>query len=419
MQLTRALAWVVVAGLAAAACGNAPVGRFAASGSQTAGLTSTTVAVGSLVAVTGPLGNQFSPALSGAQAYLDGVNASGGVDGRRIQLVAKLDDATDPATDVAMARALVERYHVFAVLPVATPVFAGGTYLAAQRMPTFGYDINPQWAAGPTMFGQDGSYLNPAAIDVAGPFLAKQLGVKRVAVLAYAVTQSAQCAQGQAASYRKFGFQVVYVDSSIPLGVSDVGADVARMRAAKTQLVTTCMDPSGSAAVATGLDRAGFHPAQYWINGYDDASLAQYRRQYEGVYLSTDFLPFQEASTSPGLSRFLTQMHRRFPQVAVGEAALAGWIDAAMLVKGLRMAGRHLTRARLVAAVNSLTHFTADGIEAPVDWRTDHTSEGPFNCAAFVKVVRGRFTPVFHRPFTCLPNGAGALAQLTNHPGVA
>ncbi|MGH9073798.1 MAG: ABC transporter substrate-binding protein, partial [Acidimicrobiales bacterium] len=205
----RLVGFLVVVSLAAAGCGNAPPGRFAGSGGPTPGVTPTTIRVGGLAAVTGPLGNQYAPVFAGAQAYFDMVNANGGVHGREIDLVAKLDDQTDPSTDVAQARALVERYNVLAVVPVATPEFQGATYLSNQRVPTFGYNINPaQWSAGPTMFGQDGSYLDPTGIDVAGPFLAEKLGIERVAILAYAVAQSAQCADGQAKSFRQFGFHV-------------------------------------------------------------------------------------------------------------------------------------------------------------------------------------------------------------------
>lgn len=378
-------------------------------------MSSSTVKVGGLAAVTGPLGNQYSPAFAGARAYFHMVNAAGGVAGRKIDMVANLDDQTDPATDISAARALVQSYGVFGVVPVASPVFSAGAYLAAGGVPTFGYNINPaQWEAGPSMFGQDGSYLDPSATDVAGPFLAKQLGKTRIAVLSYAIPQSAQCAAGQAASFKHFGFDVALKDSSLPIGVFDVSADIARIAAARVGLVVMCMDPTGDQAVSGALHRAGLTDvAQYWLDGYDQSSLNSYPAQYEGVYLSPGYVPFQEASSSPGLRQFLG----RVPRSEVGEASLAGWISAAMFVKGLTLAGRDLTRRRLVAAVNSLTDFTADGIEPPVNWHQDHTGPGTYNCTAWVHVSNGAFVPVFHQPFVCIRNDASTLAQLANQTG--
>jgi ABC-type branched-subunit amino acid transport system substrate-binding protein len=408
------LAWVAALAVVAASCGNAPPSGFS-SGEAAPGVTATTIEVGGLAAVTGPLGNQYSPAFTGAKAYFDVVNAAGGVQGRRIKMVAELDDQTDPATDISQARALVQSYSVFAVVPVASPVFSAGSYLAAQGVPTFGYNINPdQWEAGPSMFGQDGSYLDPSGLDVAGPFLAKQLRTSTVAVLSYAIPQSAQCAAGQAASFKRFGFDVALVDSSLPIGVFDVSADIARIAAAHVGLVVMCMDPTGDQAVSSALHRAGLTGvAQYWLDGYDQSSLTSFRSEYEGVYLSPGYVPFQEASASPGLREYLAHV----PGAQVGEVSLAGWISAAMFVQGLKLAGRDLTRARLVAAVNSLTHFTADGIEPPVNWHEDHTGPGTYNCSAWVQVRNGAFVPVFHQPFVCIRNDASTLAQLTNQPG--
>lgn len=418
----RHAGWVaLVAGICvsmvAAACGNAPAGRFSA-GADSTGVTSREILVGGMAAVSGPLGNQYSPAFAGAQAYFDMVNAAGGVHGRRIRTVAQLDDSTDPSADVASARALVERYGVFAVVPVATPVFAGAGYLAGQGVPTFGYNINPDdWKGRSTLFGQDGSYLDPTGIDVAGPYLAHQLGLQRIAVLSYAVTQSAQCAVGQTRSFRKLGFDVTVVDSSLPIGVADVSADVARIQTSGAQLVVLCMDPSGDAMVSSGLARAGLtQVAQYWIDGYDDASLAQFAAAYEGAYLTTDFVPFEEAGRSHGLQEFLAQMRRRFPQVQIGVVSLAGWISAAMLVEGLQRAGRHPTRQKLVAAVNSLRAFSAGGIETPVDWRVDHTSRGALNCEAYLQARQGHFVPLYGQPFVCIRNDAATPAQLVPSP---
>jgi branched-chain amino acid transport system substrate-binding protein len=417
-RLLRAVLAGALAAVGLAACGNAASGTGAAGGA-TEGLSAKVVRVGGLASLTGPLGDQYGAVFDGASAYFDMVDAKGGVDGRRIELVAELDDQTDPATDVSQARALVEQDKVFAVVPVATPVFAGGAYLAAHRVPTFGWAINPQWMDGPTMFGQDGSYIDFSGIDVDGPYLAKKLGVTKVAVLAYAVSQSAECAAGQAASFRKFGFDVVLEDASLPLGVTNVDADVARMKAAGAQLVVTCLDTGGNVLVSQALAAAGIHPAQYWLNGYDEAALHRFPAQYQGVYLSTWFVPFEEAAMSPGLEAFLTELHRYFPATAPSEVALAGWVSAAMFVRGLEGAGPHPTRASVVAAVNRLTAFTAGGIMGPVNWRLDHTTPGPYNCSAFVQAQGGHFVPVFHEPFTCLRNDAANLAQLVAVPGPA
>src|ERR1700751_53634 len=137
--------------MAAVACGNASSGGKSGGSGQTDGISSSEIKGGGLAAIPGPLGDQYAPIFDGAQAYFDMVNEQGGVNGRKIKLVAKLDAATDATRNASQARALNEQNHVFAVIPVASPLFPGGKYLAAQKVPTFGWLINPEWSSGPTL----------------------------------------------------------------------------------------------------------------------------------------------------------------------------------------------------------------------------------------------------------------------------
>ena len=87
----RVVAVAVAVAMGVAACGNASSVGGSGTG-QTAGVSSTEIRVGGLASVTGPLGDQYAPIFDGAQAYFDMVNGHGGVFGRKIKLVARLDD---------------------------------------------------------------------------------------------------------------------------------------------------------------------------------------------------------------------------------------------------------------------------------------------------------------------------------------
>src|SRR4051812_37749358 len=181
--------------MAGVACSNASSGGGGGGGGsgQTQGVSNNEIRVGGLASLTGPLGDQYAPIFDGAQAYFDMINEQGGVDGRKIKLAVKLDDATDPSRNASQARALVEQHHVFAVIPVAAPVFAGGKYLAEHNIPTFGWLINPEWSPGPSMFGQSGAYIDFTGASPFYGYLAKNIGAKKVAILAYTASQSRDC----------------------------------------------------------------------------------------------------------------------------------------------------------------------------------------------------------------------------------
>jgi ABC-type branched-subunit amino acid transport system substrate-binding protein len=237
-----------------------------------------------------------------------------------------------------------------------------------------------------------------------------------VGVLGYAVSQSQDCVTQTVNSWKKYGFDPVFQDSSLPFGVTNIEADIQRMKESGVQLVSTCMDPTGNIVLARGAKEANLHIIQYWPNGYDEQTLQQYGSLMNGVYLAVGFTPFQSASTSPGMQQFLQQMSADFPHDQVSEVELAGWIDATMFVDGLKAAGHNLTRTKLINAVNSMTAFTANGIwpaQSPIDWQAAHTGRSPgLDCAAYLKVQNQQFVPVFGTstdPFICINHFATTL----------
>ena len=175
----------------------------------------------------------------------------------------------------SQARALVEQNHVFAVIPVASPIFPGGKYLQDHSIPTFGWHINPEWSPGPTMFGQDGSFINFTGVNTFYGYLGKQINAKKVAIFAYNVSQSRDCATGAEKAFKQYGFDVAFDDSSLAFGTTSLDADVQRVKDANVDMVATCMDVTGNTLLSKTLRRAGLgNVKQFWPTGYDAQALA-------------------------------------------------------------------------------------------------------------------------------------------------
>ncbi len=71
------------------------------------------LALGFVAPLTGPAAIYGQQAMAGAQAYLDGVNKAGGVNGHRLRLVVA-DDAFKADATVAHVRRLIQDDHVVA-----------------------------------------------------------------------------------------------------------------------------------------------------------------------------------------------------------------------------------------------------------------------------------------------------------------
>ena len=406
-----ACAALLLAGTVLAACGNASTNLSTAGNTQ--GVYPHRIVVGGLASITGPLPADFAPAIAGAQAYFDWVNANGGVSGRKIDFAYKLDDGSDPSEDATQARTLVEQNHVFAVVPVATPEFSGGPFLSQHDVPTFGLDVNTNadWA-GPSMFGNTGSYTAFESAQLQAAYLAELHHVKAAALIAYNISQSSEGCQGVANAFRQYGVRIVFEDLAVPVPAFDLSADVARMKSLGVDMVASCLDLSGDILLAHTMQQDGMTKVvQYWFDGYDQSALKTYAPAMQGVYFMLQHVPFEVTQLYPGrypaMDRFEAALARYAPGNPPSEAALAGWTSADLFVTGLRMIGRDVTRTRLVAAINSLTLYTAHGLVSPIDWRTDHTGVSTiYNCSVFVQVRGHEFVPVYGTPpsvFSCFP----------------
>ncbi len=78
------------------------------------GVSDSTIKIGVTTPLSGPAATTGQAHLSGQQAYVDKVNADGGIHGRQIELVTQ-DDVGDPQKAAANAQYLVEREGVFAL----------------------------------------------------------------------------------------------------------------------------------------------------------------------------------------------------------------------------------------------------------------------------------------------------------------
>ncbi|MGQ0824242.1 MAG: ABC transporter substrate-binding protein [Actinomycetota bacterium] len=380
-------------------------GNGVGSDGTTTGVTDTEILVGGLVSLTGPLAQQFKGSDDGAEAYFALVNERGGVHGRTIRRVDTRNDNTDPARNETEARALVEEDKVFAVVPLATPVFESAEYLGETGIPVFGWRIQDEWNDHMAFFAHSGTWAQVDAPGTAGgAYGPKRLGFTKVGAIGYTIPQSADCVDLQVRNFEAAGLDVVYENKSLPLGTADFTADAQRMKDAGIEYLATCIDTNGNLNLTRALQRVDHEVAMSWPTGYEQEVLAEYGDLMENVYFILQHLPFESAEDSPGMQEYLTEFPRLSPDGTIGNQSLIGWVNAKLFVDGLDAVGPDLTRENLVETINTeFTDWDADGIMWPLDWSVQHTAQNPNGCTtAVVSVDNGEFVHVFGKPFNCV-----------------
>lgn len=372
------------------------------------GVSSTEIHVGSITSITSVLGGQDGELNDGINAYFGFVNSKGGIYGRKLMLTSKRDDIE--VNNANMATALLAQDNVYAAF-IATDGFSGAPKLAAAGIPTFGWNINAEWA-GPKNF-----FPNVAPVCFKGcpllphilPTLVKASGKHNVAVLSYNVPQAAGCLSGANNTMKQFGADVnakiVFSDGSLPFGNTDWSAQVSQMKQKGVDFLVTCLDGNADEAVAKEMVRQGINDKVtfYHANLYNADFVKANAKDLEGGILLAQINAVEQKPNTSGQQEYLD--YAKANHVHLSELTMQGWIAAREFVDALKAAGPNFTWANLINAWNQQKWYTAGGWLIPVDWTKQHTDpaqgdqyRADFECGNFLKIHDGKLVPFLAKP---------------------
>jgi branched-chain amino acid transport system substrate-binding protein len=390
------------------------------------GVTDTEIRIGGIAGVTNPTGNPYEDGAKGLLAYIKGVNDAGGVCGRQLKYTETIDDQSATSRNLLAARRLVEESDVFAVAPVMTQAFGGAKYLVENNVPTFGWNIQVEWTTGDNLFGEKGSYLcfqpvnAPTCPTGLWPYVAGELlGGTKVAGLSYGSSpQSASCGDAHEASFTTFGaalgVTLAFKDQSLAFGFTPeaLGPTIDRIRAEGVDVVITCMDLGANIRILQAMQDAGLTTGMYWPNGYDQNAIEEFGSAIKNpVYTGVEFRPF-EVTPSPGMEAYQNSMKAN--GLPLSEYTLSGWVNADLLVTGIRAAAQAdgtFDRKSVVDAINALPPYTAGGIMPGFIWSIDHSQGYSTACTSFLRVDGANKQYVSETPdtpWTCFDTETGS-----------
>jgi branched-chain amino acid transport system substrate-binding protein len=147
-----------------------------------------TIKVGALFELTGNVANYGTSTLNGFKMAVDEINAKGGVNGKKIEII-QADNKSEPSESGNAATKLVTRDKVVAVVGPATSgsVAAAEPILTANKTPL----IAPCATAPEITVGKDGKvkqyvfracFIDPYQGKIMAEYAAKDLGLKKVAI---------------------------------------------------------------------------------------------------------------------------------------------------------------------------------------------------------------------------------------------
>ena len=355
--------------------------------------------MGTISTQTGTLAANFSSLIYGERAYFDYINAQGGVNGRKINYQYALDDGGNPTTFNQLANTLINQDHVFAVTGVGTAFFSPNLFVES-GIPTYGYNVTGNWQGPSNLFAAGGSvqYYAAGAPEVA--YLARKTQKSpSIAFVAYGVAASAAACQSEQNALTAAGYKVSYSDLKINYPGLNGGDRRAAHEAGRLEHGRQLHGRAGQRHDGQG-DQAVRVEHDPGVVQRERPVDAQHQRESDAGRL------FQHLSRSvlgvpvplSGSEALLGRDEEVRARLRQDEIALQGWESAALFVQGVKMAGSNLTQANVIKEDNTLTAFTAGGLQTPVNWvSAGHTGHAPPYCLAYIKVSGDTYVPALNK----------------------
>jgi branched-chain amino acid transport system substrate-binding protein len=313
------------------------------------------IKVGALLAVTGPASFLGAPEERTLRLVADAINASGGIDGRRIQLIVK-DTGGSPEKAVSFAKQLIDEEQVFAIIGPAT----SGETMQVKAIAEAGKTLLISCAAAEVIVNPVAAWVfNVAPKDrYAAEMIFRQMkkrGIKKIGLLSsntgFGKAGKEQVERGAPAAGIEIAANEVYDKSA-----TDLTAEVTKLKAAGVQAILNWSIEPAQAIVIKNARQIGLKIPIFQSHGFANIQYARTAgAAAEGVMFPAsrivvaDELPANHPQ-KPVVSAFRAAYEGRY-QEDVSTFGGHAWDALHLLVRAVKEAG--VDRARVRAAIES------------------------------------------------------------------
>jgi branched-chain amino acid transport system substrate-binding protein len=325
-----------------------------AHGQSAPGVSESEIAIGSCSALEGASHFLGVETVTGAKAYFSLINDEGGVNGRKLKLISA-DDSYDPAKTQACFDHLISE-KVFALgFFVGTPTAVKYVPLAdSAKIPLVGLFTGAQTLYVPLrhwIVNVRASYFDETREQVNG--LWKTLGYKKIGVIYPEDAFGTTVLEGVKAALKEHGAEPAIV-ASYERQTAQVGGAIDTVRAANPDAVVVVGPANTVAPILKQAHAKGWKPLFLTVSfvGTDEL-ISEAGPDAEGVVI-TQVVPPYYMTEFKSVALYRRALGKYFPSEQPNFVSLEGFVDAMVMVEGLKRAGKDLTREGLIHAIESI-----------------------------------------------------------------
>lgn len=331
------------------------------------GVTDHSIKIGTVVPLSGSMAIYGDPMRTGTVALIGKVNAQGGVNGRKIDLLVE-DNAYSAEQTVSIARKLISRDKIFAFLNPNGTVQMGAVLpyvLKQQKVPvlfTYGGLLN--WYDPP----QDGLYGLQVLYETQGRALgqwAARDGKKNILVMRFEVATFEKMAAEVESGFKSISPDGTVSHMAIKLGTQDYAPIALEVIRRKPDAIVTFQTQQEMIALARELRNQGFQPSSYsWAPNVAQSTLELGAAYVEGMK-GVSWTLVSPVSDEPVAKEFREAVEKYSPGSKPDFTAFFNYGQAKVFVEALSRVKGELSPESFYEALHSLKGYES-GILPPV-----------------------------------------------------
>ena len=321
------------------------------------GLTDKEIVIGSCSALEGPSKFLGTQTVAGARAYFESVNEAGGVHGRKLKLVAS-DDSYDPVKAEECFRHL-QNQNVFAMgFFVGTPTGLKYVPLAeSNKIPLVGlftgapalYTPFRHW-----VINVRAGYADETKEQIDG--LWNKLGYKKIAVIYPDDAFGSAVLDGVKNAMKEHQSEPIAA-ASYPRQTSQADAAIQSVSEAQPDAVVIVGPANTVAPIIKMAHAKNWHPLFVTVSFVGTDDLIKLAGQEAEGMVVTQVVPPYYLTDLKTVALYRRTLSKYAPNEAPNFVSLEGFVDAMIMVEGMKRAGKDLTRDGLIRGIESLRDF--------------------------------------------------------------
>jgi len=340
---------------------------------QTPGVTDDSILIGSCSALDGPTRFLGSETVLGATTYLHSINDQGGVFGRKVQLLA-FDDGYDPDKAPACFKRMIKE-GVFALgFFVGTPTAKVYVPMAQdEKIPVVGLFTGAQMLYEPLkryIINVRASYYDETREQVDKLW---DVNLRKIGVIYQDDAFGKTVLDGVRLALQKHNSAPLAL-GTFARNTMDVDEGLKSVMAARPQAVVVVGPYAPVAGIVKKAHAAGWRPQFLTVSFVGtEEFIKEAGPDADGTIITQVVPPYDRTdySTVELYRKYLTKYYPDHPPSFV---SLEGFVDAMVLVEGLKRAGKDVTREKFISAIESIHSMNVGmGSKLLLDYSsTDH-----------------------------------------------